>query len=361
MKWMGKLVIYPVLGVNAFFVGMLVLSAYSPYLHPKVHPVAACLGLTFPIFLAIVVCFLVLWLIANYRYALLSAVGLLVCYPQIHSYIPVRFSSPAVPEESIKLLSYNVMGFNNMEKQEGKNAILTYLAESEADIICLQEYNTSDNKRYVTDRDVRNALKAYPYYSIRRPANGTSRLACFSKFPILSAKPIEYESTYNGSIAYTLKMGEDTIMLVNNHLESNKLTKEDRGLYEDMIDAPDTKKIKTRLRQFVKKLAEATAIRSAQADSINKVVEASPYPTIIACGDFNDVSISYAHRVLTQHLNDAFTDSGTGLGISYNQNKFYFRIDHILNSPNLKAYRCTVDNSIRESDHYPIWCYLHKQ
>ena len=98
MKWMGKLVAYPVLVINAFFVGMLILSAYSPYLRPTIHPVAACLGLTFPIFLAIVFCFLVLWLIVNYRYALLSVIGLLICYPQVHSYMPIRFSSKPVPE-----------------------------------------------------------------------------------------------------------------------------------------------------------------------------------------------------------------------------------------------------------------------
>ena len=36
------------------------------------------------------------------------------------------------------------------------------------------------------------------------------------------------------------------------------------------------------------------------------------------------------HRVIAQNLDDAFTQSGRGLGISYNQNKFYFRIDNIL-------------------------------
>ena len=54
-------------------------------------------------------------------------------------------------------------------------------------------------------------------------------------------------------------------------------------------------------------------------------------------------------------------NSGKGLGISYNQNKFYFRIDNILISPNLKAYNCTVDRSIKASDHYPIWCYISKR
>ena len=33
----------------------------------------------------------------------------------------------------------------------------------------------------------------------------------------------------------------------------------------------------------------------------------------------------------------------------------FFRIDHILASPNLKPYRCKVDRSIKQSDHYPIF------
>ena len=253
------------------------------------------------------------------------------------------------------------MGFNNLEKKDEKNPILSYLADSKADIICLQEYNSTGNKKYLTAEDIRKALKAYPYRSIHNPEKGGSQLACFSKFPILSARPIQYESTYNGSMQYTLKVNEDTITLINNHLESNKLTKEDKVIYEDMIKDPDAKKVKTGLRQLIKKLAEASAIRSSQADSVASIIANSQYPTIIACGDFNDASISYTHRILTQQLDDAFTQSGRGLGISYNLNKLYFRIDNILISPNLKAYNCTVDRSIKDSDHYPIWCYIGKQ
>ena len=114
-------------------------------------------------------------------------------------------------------------------------------------------------------------------------------------------------------------------------------------------------------RLLIRKLAEASAIRAPQADSIAQEIAASRYPYIIVCGDFNDTPISYAHRVIEKGLNDAFTKSGRGLGISYNQNKFYFRIDNILASKNLKPYNCTVDRSIKESDHYPIWCYLKKK
>ena len=353
MEHIGKFVLYLILAVNALFVGMLILSAYSPYLQPKIHPIASCLGLAFPIFLAVNICFTLFWVIISYRYALLPVIGFLVCIPQIRTYIPINSTVETIPDGSIKFLSYNVMGFNNLEKKEGKNPILSYLADSEADIICLQEYNSTKNKKYLTDEDIRKALKAYPYCSIHNPERGGSQLACFSKFPILSARPIKYESTYNGSMQYTLKVNEDTITLINNHLESNKLTKEDKVIYEDMIKDPNAKKVKTGLRQLIKKLAEASAIRSSQADSVAVAIANSKYPTIITCGDFNDASISYTHRILTQQLDDAFTQSGRGLGISYNLN--------ILISPNQKAYNCTVDRSIKDSDHYPIWCYIGKQ
>lgn len=129
MEHIGKFVLYLILAVNALFVGMLILSAYSPYLQPKIHPIASCLGLAFPIFLAVNICFTLFWVIISYRYALLPVIGFLVCIPQIRTYIPINSTVETIPDGSIKFLSYNVMGFNNLEKKEGKNPILSYLAD----------------------------------------------------------------------------------------------------------------------------------------------------------------------------------------------------------------------------------------
>ena len=126
----------------------------------------------------------------------------------------------------------------------------------------------------------------------------------------------------------------------------------------EILKAPETEKVKSGARLLIRKLAEASAIRAPQADTIAHEITASPHPYIIVCGDFNDTPISYTHRTIAQDLDDAFTQAGRGLGISYNQNRFYFRIDNILTSKNLRAYNCTVDRSIKESDHYPIWCYI---
>lgn len=363
MKHIGKVFTYLILILNAFFIGMLLLTAYSPYIHPKAHPMESCMGLTFPIFLVINGCFLIFWLIASYKFAVIPLLGFLLCSPQIRTYIPINFSSRSIPKESIKVLSYNIMAFNNMEKKDGKNSILEYIRNSDADIVCMQEYVTSETaKIHLNEKDIQKALKAYPYRDVQRVGNeGNNKLACYSKYPILSARLLNYQSSYNGSVAYELKIDEDTVLLINNHLESNKLTKEDKVVYEAMLKDPDAHTMKSGARLLIRKLAEASAIRSAQADTIAKEIAQSPHPYVIVCGDFNDSPISYTHRVIAQKLDDAFTTSGLGLGISYNQNKFYFRIDNILTSKNLKAYRCTVDRSIKDSDHYPIWCYIKKR
>ena len=77
MEHIGKFVAYLILAVNALFVGTLILSAYSPYLNPKINPLASSLGLAFPIFLTINLIFIGFWAFVNYRYALLPAIGFL--------------------------------------------------------------------------------------------------------------------------------------------------------------------------------------------------------------------------------------------------------------------------------------------
>ncbi len=52
MRHLGNLVALLILAINALSTGLLLLTAYSPYIQPTVHPVQSCLGLAFPDFLA---------------------------------------------------------------------------------------------------------------------------------------------------------------------------------------------------------------------------------------------------------------------------------------------------------------------
>jgi endonuclease/exonuclease/phosphatase family metal-dependent hydrolase len=352
----GKVVFYPVLIMNILSIGLLLLSAYSPYFYPEDHSYLAISGLLFFVFLIVNIGFVVVWIFVRWKYVFVTLVAFLLCYPQIRTCIPIHFQTKKIPEDSFKVLSYNVMRFGNLEKKNDKNPVIAYLKKEDADILCMQEYDVSCDENYLTQKDVEKELSAYPYRRIMQ-----RQLACYSKYPILSARFLDCKSNYNGAALFELKIGRDTVTLINCHLESNKLTKEDKTVYEDILKSPQTDKVKKGTRQLAAKLADASVIRASQARIVTGEISASHHSNVIVCGDFNDTSISYTHHIISQSLNDAFTETGFGLGVSYNMNRFYFKIDHILTSKNMKVYNCTVDRSIKDSDHYPIKCHITKQ
>lgn len=317
--------------------------AYSPYVSPAVHPVWACAGLAFPFFFLLSILFLFLWLILRRWFVLLPLLTLWIGWGTIWTYCPVN-KSKTPDGNTIKLLTYNVLAF-----ADGKDSILTYLQESKADIICLQEC--------VLDKKVKDALSSYPYQRHTALA-GESGIACFSRFPILSAERISYESINNGSMLYRLKLGADTLILINNHLESNKLNSEDKEIYNHLLKSPSQQNVEEGGKHLLHKLADAVRIRSVQADSVSSAISRNFSSYMLVCGDFNDSPISYAHRVIGTDLQDVYAEGGRGLGISYNRDHFYFRIDHIFAGSAFRVLQCKVDRSITASDHYPVWCIL---
>ena len=358
-NFLGKVL----LAINVLVALLMVLCAFSSYISPYTFPVLSCAGLAFPIFLLLNFLFFAFWLFFNRRYALLPLVVMFVCIGQIRAFFPVNISMKQVPDDAIKILSYNVMFYDSHQPhtEESPNEIVRYIQNSNADIVCLQEasFNNSNSKKFLSEKVFRKALSTYPYFSFHKEKG--SGWVCLSRFPILSTRSIPYESVGNGTVAYELKVGNDTLLLVNNHLESNKLSIDDRTAYRDMIIDPKEDKVKTTSKLLIGKVADAVSIRASQADSVAKFIQDSKHKYVVVCGDFNDSSLSYAHRVIGKGLNDAFIDTGNGLGVSYNRYGFYFRIDHIMASENLDLFNCTVDNSIKTSDHYPIWCYIKKK
>lgn len=357
-RFLGRII----LAGNALVAALMLLCAFSSYLNPHTFPVLSCAGLAFPIFLLLNVLFLLFWLFFKRKYALLPFFALFACVGQIRDYFPLNGSSKPLPDDAIKILSYNVMSFDahKPHTKENPNEIVQYLQECDADIVCLQEatFNNANPKKFLSEAVFRKALP-YPY--IAHYKDKGSGWICMSHYPILTSRMLDYESAGNGTVAFELKIGADTLLLINNHLESNKLTLDDRAAYRNMIKTPEEKEMKSTSRKLLGKLADAVSIRATQADSVAKYVRESGNRYVVVCGDFNDSSLSYAHRMIGEGLNDAFIETGNGLGISYNRNGFYFRIDHIMSSDSLELFNCTVDDAIEASDHYPIWCYIRKK
>lgn len=340
--------------MNVIAILLLWTSAYSPHLNPASSPILACSGLAFPAFLATNLVLLIVWLAIRPRYALMPLAGMLCVILTIRVYAPINLFRNSAPAGSLKILSYNTMGFGLTEQmtQPDENPIVQYIRNSNADIVCLQEF-LQPQSSYV--RRIEKALPMYPYHAYYTLPGGGNAMACYARHPILRTVPIHYASDQNGSIAYYIRIGTDTLLVVNNHLESNKLTESDKKIYHDMIVKPNKTKVKEGSRLLLHKLASAGVIRAPQADAVAAFVAGSRMKHIIVCGDFNDSPLSYTHHVIGKNLTDAFVQTGCGIGHTYHRNRFYFRIDHLLMSPTLTPYRCTVDRTISTSDHYPIY------
>ncbi|MDR0835710.1 MAG: endonuclease/exonuclease/phosphatase family protein [Tannerella sp.] len=353
--------------LSIIFVALFIASAYSDHISPTENILFAYLGLAFPVFLIANVILLIYWLVTRkWFFVILFVITFAVCWAPISNYYPLHFKTKAVPEESaIKVLSYNVMSFAYKgHTKQSPNPIIQYIAHSDADIVCLQEYMVSTRENLMSSKDVADALHMYPYFvEITFSPQSNKRykygLAVLSKYPVTNSKHIKFpSSTYNGASMHTINVKGRKILLVNNHLESFKLTAEDRSKYSNVITSMSFESFDEFSGSIQQKLGHAFKIRAKQAEQIADEIKKEGCPYTLVCGDFNDTPISFAHRKIQGDLSDAFAETGCGAGTSYNQNLFLFRIDNIFHSANLEAYKCTIDRSVKLSDHYPIYCYF---
>lgn len=336
-------------GASATTSALMIVVAYSDRIYPVDHPLLACLGMTMPFVIIANLVLLVAWLFIKWRRSWIPLVGLLLSYGAIRTYFPLHGAGKA-PEGCIKVISYNVCGYaGNKDNPACLDSICNYLKSQNADIVCLQEDGAPDREKI-------NSL--FPYNDTLHIVYGEGAvniLGFHSRFPILKREKIDIPSQTNGSVAYYLRIGRQTVLVINNHLESFHLSPEERQGYNDVLNGNvDGGRAELKTRSLVKKVSEGKARRAPQADAIHRYIEAHRKYPIIVCGDFNDTPISYTRHTIAQGLIDCFAETGTGTGVSYNQKGFRFRIDYILCSDDFKPFRCVVDDNTHSSDHYPI-------
>ena len=357
IKQLKQFTVNLIAGANVATVGLMLLAGFSDRLWPADYPLLSCAGMVFPLLLLFNLGFLFFWLVFAWRKVWIPVVGFLLAFQPIRTYMPLN-PRQDVPEGCIKVISYNVCGYGgNFKYEDAFERIIGYFQEQQADIVCVQE-DIDSWRRYVFD----HYRKIYPYNDTTVFVNSAAAfngVGIHTRYPILRKERIPYTSEHNGSMAYYLQVGSDTVLVVNNHLESCHLSIEDRTRYKDMLRGDmesDTAKAESRL--IIDKLGEAAARRAPQAEAVRRYVrEHSQYPVIV-CGDYNDTPISYAHRAMAKGLTDCFVESGRGVGLSYNQKGFWVRIDNILCSSHFTPYNCQIDSEIDFSDHYPMICWL---
>lgn len=351
---------------NIIAIGLLLASTQAWYFLPSKAPIFSFLGMAFPFLLLINILYLVFWIFTlKWQYALAEIFILLFCWTAATTYMPMKSRSDYVPEESFKLLSYNVRHFNwKVGKEARENPIFDYILEQNADIICFQEFGVAEKKTskgLISKGEVDKIFKDYPYSDFIRLGNQKSStlygLAIYSKFPIRKSGRLPILSTFNGCALHELEIKGKKVSLFNVHLESNRITSDDKKLYSDFLSSYKDIKLKDVTSNIKNRLSTAFTIREEQTEIIRSHIAAQETHATIVCGDFNDTPISYAYKTMKGDLIDSFVATGRGLGITYHENLFLFRIDYIFHSIRLKSYNTTVGDQ-KHSDHYPIWTNL---
>lgn len=330
----------------------LIISSFSDRISPVIFPYCYYFGLFFPFIFAFNVLFFFLWLVfRKWKQMFITIIVFVICWKAIYIYFPIHTEIKDIPKRSIHILTYNVMHFGYCKKhtKNDYNPIIQYIADQNLDIICLQEFKNKDKFSLSV---VRKAFTTTPHYFIL-PCG----VALFSRYSILSVKKIPFKSISNGALIAELNINGKKVTLINCHLESNKISNKEKLNYYNLLETPTVHNLKRFMHVMFYKLTPAFQMRAIQSTVISEIIKKNKNPYVIVCGDFNDTPISYTYHKIKGNLKDAFAENGCGMGISFNEKYFMFRIDYILFSNNIQSYR-TMVGKLKKSDHYPVHSYL---
>lgn len=347
---------------NLAVAALMVMAFIASRVSPEKLLIPAYTTLLLPALIPLNIFFIFFWIAFKKWHFLISLSVILLCWHIVRNTFPVNFRNTEnyEGEYTFSLMTYNTYANAMMAKHtEAKpNPVIQYMLEKDPDILCIQEYSASTSNEHLTEDDLRRVFKKYPYHHIHFKVNtGWSYFgnATFSKFPIVEKSVLEYDSKFNTTIVSDIEIKGEIIRIFNCHLESNKITENDKVMAVRLKDNFDTENIKGTTMHFSRKLGGAYRIRAKQADMVAAEITKSPNKVMVV-GDFNDVPGSYTYSTIRGKMQDAFVANGFGLGWTFSDSILKFRIDHILYNASIEIKSFKIDDKIRNSDHFPLYC-----
>lgn len=334
---------------------LLTCCSLSTFVTPARFPLLGTFVLGFPFYFLATVCFTLACLLLRVQRWWVPAVLLLCNIWTVRIYLPVNLPQKE-PAGCLKVLSFNVQNlFAEKELPSDSQPVARYIIESGADIVCLQEAPNHVKKYFKHTLPVLE--KVYAYRDSLKMER-SSYLDIYSKFPIISCELVA-DGGMNHCAAFKLLDGQDTLIVVNCHLRSMRLSPEEKAGFSGIVHDADTLSTGDKRREsmlLVTKIAAASVERAAQVDRLCEYLERNKDKRIILCGDFNDTPVSYAHNRISAYLKDCYAATATGFGRSFNANSMLVRIDFMFCSSHFKPHACRIDQNVLLSDHYPISC-----
>ncbi len=341
-----------------------------PSLPQSISWIVNLFALLFPFLLLVQIGFLVFWLMAKRKLALLPLATLLLSWNLIGSFFglhPAAKQSMSKQNETYRVVTWNAHLFNFFEnKGLLDEAMLQEAKGFNADVLLVQEFVFSlDSSSPITLDRVRKKLgykyaaaandRAFGVHTNIRQKNERYHPFCvaiFSNFPIIRWQKEQSIKQYNHTFLLAdLLIATDTVRFFNIHLQSMHFAKNDYAFIEN-IDQQDMDAVQTAGKNIIRKLKTANLLRSGQARDVRAVIDESPHPVIV-CGDMNDVPNSNAYQIISNNLYDAFTEKGWGVGRTFKFLSPTLRIDYVLHSKELQLRQVKVLKT-KLSDHSPV-------
>ncbi len=340
----------------------LLIAQFGGSINPSKWVYSQLVGLAYPYFLFATLGFSIYFILRKKRAALIGLFVIAIGWPNpVHL---IQFSSSeGIKEGDIKLLSYNIRLFNKYGWKPDLNVsdqLLGFIHEEEADILCFQEfYHIEKGPTFKSLNHVQDTSNSANYYfehfeKIDLDKHRFFGLVTFSKYPIINhGNVLQPNFGKAGAIFTDIIIDTDTIRVYNIHLKSLGFAKDDYSLLAGEEQTITEEQI-NRGKGIIRKLLEASAVRSNQAIVLKAHIEKSPYPVIIA-GDFNETPFTFAYQTLRHNLQDGFRSKGNGMGYTYGLTNGVppLKIDHILADQSFEFIDFTNQNT-NLSDHEPI-------
>ena len=330
--------------LNSISLFLLLISYLSPYISPALFSPIAFVGLIFPILYIINILFLIYWLIGFKKPMWANIIILLIGIENINSYIGTSPNNSS-SKENTKVLTYNVRlcnKYNWIKQPNIQKEIFNFLKSENADIVCIQEFYTTN--------EIPNLNYHYKNIGLKNRKNEW-RMAIYSHYIQIKKGTVDIEGQHmNNTCIYSdMIIKEDTIRVYNIHLASNWFNNSDYSF----IKNPQKEKLKEGILGISKRMKNSYKKRAKEVEKIKEHMQKSPYPLIV-CGDFNDTPLSYSYNSIKENLVDAFKISGKGIGTSFVKIPA-LRIDYILHDTKFKSSNYEQHDQIL-SDHYALSC-----
>ena len=339
---------------------VLFVASLAPFIDPRYFVLPNLLALALPWWVVLNLMFLIYW---AFRKRDAIWLPLLSCLFTVVLHV-VRFDTMGAtpegasdPEHTLSALSYNVNLFRLYgwaETPPTPKDVAAFVAEHSPDVVCLQEFTTSDS--LFTDSVARQAFLPHTHIFYTYEPEGQllhHGLALFSRYPIAERGTLPFPDSHNAAIYADLVLKHDTLRVYNVHFQSFHLHRKNIKFIRRPYFFSQGEFL-LELSEIFPKLDHTLKQQAEQVATLKAHIDASPHPVLV-CGDFNATPFSYTYAQMATGLRDAFVEAGRGYGATFFTLPMPMRIDFMLHTTALIATDFEVVKEATYSDHLPIF------